>query len=376
MPKNDNWLDELAQKLGASATKITKTAGARQVVEQVIIDPSKVPNAQNGDSVAYNGVTYRIANVSYRDKKGAGVVLERTAAFEDLLGLNTEAEDGPDAIPAGVPSDDIHIGAPDAVGQEYARRNPGDVYHYEIRDNVEQPSFTQAADATMNDIHNDWQIDRPTVPGHYTNAPQSAQATNVAGAGEGPDVPVAANSTVMGYGYQNMGPQSDPTAPIANMAQEDQKVGFDVGEDWVDPMGHGTGAATPQVNMPHEIGDDYAGAKGTEVPGFVQNIKPIGETAPTAPGMPPQGAMGATPAVQNNAPQRLDDDQPGAKRSRLAPVSEPLEGVDSAISEPATRDDEKAFARDESTETDGFDDMEDEMKDNRVAARLAKMLRW
>lgn len=359
MAKKIEWMEELVQKL--EKTQLAKTASL-QTKGNIIVDPKRLPNCQKGDVISYKGNRYRVVNAAYSDAKGPGVL---AALFDDepmetapLYGEEADDQSGRDAAPAAAAAQ-----ANGVKGQQFARRDPGDVYHYEIRDHVEQPSFEQAAGATMNDIHNDWQIDRGTADGYYAKPPFTAQETNV-DPGQGPNVPVAANSSVMGYGYQNMGPSTDPTAAIADMAQEDQRIGFDVGEDWVDPLGHGTGDATPPVNEPHEIPDDYPGAEGTEVPGFVQQVNQVG------------GPSSATPPVQNAPALRLDNDQPGAVRSRLSPAA-PAPGSNpfDVKSEPVTRDIEEGKAQDENADIDADDMMVAAgLKGNRIALRLAKTL--
>lgn len=153
MAKKIEWLENFAETY---SKEMKKTAGKIQK-EDVIVDKSIIAGAKLGEVVKFQGRLYKVADLDFEDEKGPGVVLN---------------EVGPD-VPTGDPMS-MSMGTEVSgltngqAAQEYARTNPGDVYHYEIRDEVEQAAFEQAAAETASQIEKERAFDRSTVDGHYT----------------------------------------------------------------------------------------------------------------------------------------------------------------------------------------------------------------
>jgi hypothetical protein len=162
MAKKIDWLDNFAESM-AKQTKLSKVA-SKITREDIIVDREEVKNARIGETINFNGKLYKVADLDFEDEKGPGAVLTEV----------DEATEAPSATPAPGSIDttdpmSVSMGAP-AAGyesgqkpQEYARTNPGDVYHYEVPE-----TFEQAAVETAQQIETERNFDRSSVPGHYT----------------------------------------------------------------------------------------------------------------------------------------------------------------------------------------------------------------
>lgn len=159
MAKKIEWLDSFAENY---AKDIKKTASKVQK-EDIIVDKNDVKGAKLGDVINFQGKLYKVADLNFEDEKGPGVVLNE-------VGTDVPTSD-PMSMSMGTEVSGLTNGK---SSQEYARTNPGDVYHYETRDNVEQSAFEQSAAETAQQIEKERAFDRSTVPGHYT-APKNIE---------------------------------------------------------------------------------------------------------------------------------------------------------------------------------------------------------
>ena len=153
MAKKIEWLDSFAENY---AKDIKKTASKVQK-EDIIVDKNDVKGAKLGDVINFQGKLYKVADLNFEDEKGPGVVLNE-------VGPDVPTSD-PMSMSMGTEVSGLTNGK---SSQEYARTNPGDVYHYETRDDVEQSAFEQSATETAQQIEKERASDRSTVPGHYT----------------------------------------------------------------------------------------------------------------------------------------------------------------------------------------------------------------
>lgn len=189
MSKKLSWLDKFAEE---QAGKMEKTASlTKKAEDQIIVDPEEVPGAETGASLTYKGASYKVVDANYNDEVGAGVVLEKVAAMEEEkveeipaekcekcgnepCTCETEVEEVAPATPIA-PAEKKVTDAP-----EMARTNPGDVYHIEVRDTVEQQKFESEAAETASNIAAEDAIDGTTVPGKFNRILQRMQAAPVA----------------------------------------------------------------------------------------------------------------------------------------------------------------------------------------------------
>ena len=163
MAKKIDWLDNFAESM-AKKTNMSKVA-SKITKEDIIVDREEVKNAKIGETINFNGKLYKVADLNFEDEKGPGAVLTEVdeAPVEEVT---------PAATPGSIDTTDpmsVSMGAP-ATGyetgqkpQEYARTNPGDIYHYEVPE-----TFEQAAVETAQQIETERNFDRSSVPGHYT----------------------------------------------------------------------------------------------------------------------------------------------------------------------------------------------------------------
>ena len=135
MSKKLGWLDNFAEE------QAIKTASAK-TAQRVIVDVDTVKNAKNGENVKLDKVNYKVINASFEDDNGLGILLEKTTCPE-CSKEECECKKSKVAM----------------VAQEYAHMDPGNVYHIEVRDDVEQPKFEQSAIETAQAIAQEDSID-------------------------------------------------------------------------------------------------------------------------------------------------------------------------------------------------------------------------
>jgi len=155
MSRNIPWLDKYAEQLKkqeaekkmtktASSNKKNKTITASEIklAKKVILKKESLPKAVNGNTVKYNGFMWKVVNASYKDAKGAGVLLQKIAEISKKKVTDPE---------------------------ERAYTDPGDVYDYEVRDSYEVPEMQETATATETRISQENALDRTTPAGRATN---------------------------------------------------------------------------------------------------------------------------------------------------------------------------------------------------------------
>ena len=135
MSKRLSWLDNFAEEQNKKIASIKKT-------ERVIVDVDTIKNAKNGENVKMDNVNYKVVNASFEDESGKGILLEKSLCPECN---KDECECKKSKIAM--------------VAQEYARTDPGNVYHIEVRDTVEQQKFQDAAMETEQAIAMEDSID-------------------------------------------------------------------------------------------------------------------------------------------------------------------------------------------------------------------------
>jgi len=128
MSKRLSWLDNFAEEQAKKTASIKKT-------ERVIVNVDTFKNVKNGEDVKLNNINYKVVNASFEDEKGLGLLLEKSTCPE----CNKEECECKKSKIA-------------MVAQEYAHTDPGNIYHMEVRDAVEQPKFEQAAAETAQAI--------------------------------------------------------------------------------------------------------------------------------------------------------------------------------------------------------------------------------
>lgn len=175
MSKKIDWLDNFAEKY-AKDIKMTKSA-SKVTREDIIVNREEVGTSKVGEVINFNGKLYKIADLDFTDDKGPGAVLNEVednagegAGVEQTPGGEVSLND-PMSMKMGTPAAPFETGQ---KSQEYARTNPGDVYHYEVAE-----TFEQAAAETAQQIEKERNFDRSTVPGHYT-APKDMGGATVA----------------------------------------------------------------------------------------------------------------------------------------------------------------------------------------------------
>lgn len=134
MSKKISWLDKFAEE---QAGKMEKTASSDtktdDVIEQIILNREDIPNVEQDSIVEYKSVQYRVVNANYQDEKGEGLLLEK-----------------------------VSMKAP-----ERAMVDPGNIYHIEVRDTVEEDKFREEAQKTEQQIASENAVDRTTPEGRY-----------------------------------------------------------------------------------------------------------------------------------------------------------------------------------------------------------------
>lgn len=159
MSKKLNWLDKFAQEQ-AKKEAMKKEASLKRVANQIIVSPEDVPNAQEGQTVEFNGEQFKVVDANYFDEIGPGVVLERVAAYEGL-------KNDPMGMAMGAPASSVTT--PSSQGQQYARTK---LPTQETYNNDQDAQWGQSsAPATEQEIAGENAVDRTTVPGHYTKSP-------------------------------------------------------------------------------------------------------------------------------------------------------------------------------------------------------------
>lgn len=164
MAKKIDWLDNFAESM-AKKTNMSKVAS--KIKEDLIVDRELVNNAKVGEKINYNGKLYKVADLNFEDEKGPGAIL--TEVEETPFGEVSTSD--PMSVSMGAPAEQFETGQ---KPQEYARTNPGDIYHYEVPE-----TFEQAAVETAQQIETERNFDRSSVPGHYTAPKNMGGATPV-----------------------------------------------------------------------------------------------------------------------------------------------------------------------------------------------------
>lgn len=337
--KKLSWLDKFAQD---QAAKINKTASLNKKAEQAIVDADSVPGAQNGSVIEFMGEQYRVVDANFQDDKGAGVLLEKAAAYEGLQG-------DPMGLSMGAPATSV---APQGAGQTYHRVDPGNVY--QTYDNDQDAQWgSDSAGATVQETAGENAVDRTTIPGHYTKSPGLGGGA-VAPVGQPVGAPVAQPGVVQA-GLEGVAPV-DPAAP------QGAPVGLGLG---------GGGNSNPQT--PGNIQDNTRpeGEFGTQVANDLQqqvSFQP-------QPGMP----TGAAPQISGTPVGVTTNSAPAlAPTPTAVPAVTPAAPVGGTAPEatPVTTD-EVAVEEDVEIEEDSKEDAvedkkEDKLASNRILARILK----
>lgn len=140
--KKISWLDEFAKKQAEKKAEKKVVASKKVTMAQIensdkmIIAKSMLPKAVEGNTVKYKGFKWKVVDASFKDDKGAGIVMEKVA--------------GIDTKPLTAPA-------------ERAMTDPGAVYDYNVRE-VEQGEFEQAAQQTSEQIAKEDATDHCTTP--------------------------------------------------------------------------------------------------------------------------------------------------------------------------------------------------------------------
>lgn len=177
--KNIEWLNKFAESY-AKNVDMKKTAG--KLKEDIIVDRDEV-SAKVGEVINYNGKLYKVADLSYEDEKGPGVVLsefgeEETVETQDEFTPTTEDEFTPVApeTPGMTSTEDPmamamgtnQVPAGSGSAQEYTRTNPGDVYDNPEIQQQEINKFNNEAEETARNMEKERNFDRSTPEGHFT----------------------------------------------------------------------------------------------------------------------------------------------------------------------------------------------------------------
>lgn len=180
MSKRLSWLDKFAEE---EAKKMEKTASLQKKADQVIVDPDEVPGATDGTEITYNGLSYKVVDANYKDEIGSGVVLEKIAAVEEEVPAEKCEKCGNETCTCEAPAEEAPAMEMAPVAEkkvtdapEMARTNPGDVYHMEVRDTVEQQKFEGEAAETASNIAAEDAIDGTTPAGKVNRILQRMQA--------------------------------------------------------------------------------------------------------------------------------------------------------------------------------------------------------
>ena len=138
--KKISWLENFAEsrKKAVEKKKVVK-ASKKSIAnaDMIILSKSMLPKAVEGNTVKYKNIKWKVVNASYKDAKGSGVVLKKIA------GIDTKPLTSPETR---------------------ARKDPGDVYDYNVRETSEIPDFEEAARNTEEQIAKEDAVDHDTTP--------------------------------------------------------------------------------------------------------------------------------------------------------------------------------------------------------------------
>ncbi|MFW6015065.1 MAG: hypothetical protein ACOCRK_01355 [bacterium] len=95
--------------------------------------------------------------------------LEDEVEVEDEVELEDVVPSAPNAPEMQMQMGTDNVPSGNGKSQEYHRTDPGHVYHMEVRDDVEQPAFEDAARQTEQQIAEENSIDKTTPEGRYSN---------------------------------------------------------------------------------------------------------------------------------------------------------------------------------------------------------------
>ena len=144
--KNIQWLEKFATDMKAKANTEKKTVKASKKViskdvlanvDMIVLSKSVLPKAVEGNTVKYKSCKWKVVDASYKDAKGAGVVLEKVA------GIDTKKLTDP---------------------EQRAYTDPGNVYDYNVREVSEIPDFQAAEAQTAKEIAKEDAVDHETTP--------------------------------------------------------------------------------------------------------------------------------------------------------------------------------------------------------------------
>ena len=179
--KKNSWLDDFCE----ARTKKTVTASAKPKKKNfktvasvdeanvIIVKKEMLKNAKDNDTVKYHNVLWKVVKASYSDSKGDGVVLRRIKPLKKVAAIDTK---------------------PLVSEPTRACNDPGNVFDVNERDEHEVPNMVETADATMEQIVAENEVDRTTPEGRYSPieavAPIKPFAEEVPAAEETPEAPV------------------------------------------------------------------------------------------------------------------------------------------------------------------------------------------
>ena len=138
--KKISWLENFAESRKKAVEKKKAVKASKKSIanaDMIILSKSMLPKAVEGNTVKYKNIKWKVVNASYKDAKGSGVVLKKIA------GIDTKPLTSPETR---------------------ARKDPGDVYDYNVRETSEIPDFEEAARNTEEQIAKEDAVDHDTTP--------------------------------------------------------------------------------------------------------------------------------------------------------------------------------------------------------------------
>lgn len=137
--KKISWLENFAESRKKAVEKKKAVKASKKSIanaDMIILSKSMLPKAVEGNTVKYKNIKWKVVNASYKDAKGSGVVLKKIA------GIDTKPLTSPETR---------------------ARKDPGDVYDYNVRETSEIPDFEEAARNTEEQIAKEDAVDHDTT---------------------------------------------------------------------------------------------------------------------------------------------------------------------------------------------------------------------
>lgn len=168
MSRNAEWLSKFAESYGE---KLNKTASKKKT--QVVFSRTKLASAKNGDKIKYQGKMYRIADITFEDEKGPGILADEvTMGFEGT-------EMNPNGMEMGTANVDMLSGDACTVAPERAYTDPGNVFDLDVQ-SAEQAKFEAESAETASKIMQEESIDR-TQRSAPINLPSSNEVASPVG---------------------------------------------------------------------------------------------------------------------------------------------------------------------------------------------------